>query len=76
MKLHKQTKLKAAITTLIAALMLGFMGLVRADPAVDADAEAPVAPTPDYGRVFVPSSNATPQAPVSSPPVHTRSRAS
>lgn len=37
MKLHKQTKLKAEITTLIAALMLGFMGLVRADPAVDAD---------------------------------------
>lgn len=80
MRLHKQTKLKAVLTALAGGLMLAFFGLVRAEPGLDAEAEAeseaPVTPTPDYGRFFAPSRDATPQAPGSSPPVHTRSRAS
>jgi hypothetical protein len=75
MKLHKQTKLKAAIAAAVAGLFLALLGLVRSEPALQAEAEAPATSTPDYGNFFAPNRDATPSPPVERP-VHTRTRAS
>jgi hypothetical protein len=76
MKLHKQTRLKVALTAAIAGLMVAFLGLIRADPGVDAEAQTPASPTPDYGQFFAPNRTASPAVPGERPPAHTRSRSS
>jgi hypothetical protein len=80
MKLHKQTRLKAAIAAAVAGLFVALFGLIRSEPGFDAEAETPATPTPtpNYGNFFAPDRNATP-APTPSyveRPPHTRSRAS
>ena len=81
MKLHKQTKLKAAIAAAVAGLFVALFGIIESEPGINVDAEAdtpPATPTPDYGNFFAPNRNATPlptPVDVERPP-HTRSRAS
>ncbi len=80
MKLRKQTGLKALITALTTGLFLLFLGLARAQPQIEAEANVtPPAATPDYERFFAPASSTrgsqTPeQRPAEQP--HTRTRAS
>ena len=79
MKLRKQTRLKALITALTTGLFLLFLGLIRANPQIEAEANVPPAATPDYDSFFAPSSSTsgsqTPsQRPAEQP--HTRTRAS
>ena len=76
MKLHKQTKLKAAIAAAVAGLFVALFSVVRSEPALKVEAEAPVTPTPDYGNFFAPNRSATPEPAVERPPVHTRTQAS
>jgi hypothetical protein len=81
MKLRKQTRLKALITALTTGLFLLFLGLIRANPQIEAEADPAPQPQPslDYERFFAPSSStarsdaATP-VPVERP--HTRTRGS
>jgi hypothetical protein len=75
-KLHKQTKLKAAIAAAVAGLFVALFSLVKSEPSIEVEAEAPVTPTPDYGNFFAPNRSATPEPPVDRTPVHTRTRAS
>jgi hypothetical protein len=81
MKLRKQTRLKALITALTTGLFLLFLGLIRADPKIEAEADAAPQPqaAPDYDRFFAPSSNtsrdATPSPTAAGRP-HTRTRGS
>ncbi len=80
MKLHKQTKLKAAIAAAVAGLFVALFGIIKSEPGFDAAAEeeTPATPTPDYGNFFAPNRTATPLPTpvyVERPP-HTRSRAS
>ena len=81
MKLRKQTRLKALITALSTGLFLLFLGLIRANPQIEADAGAAAQPqpTPDYDRIFAPPSgsalSATPTADATPRP-HTRTRGS
>jgi hypothetical protein len=75
MKLRKQPLAKAGIVALTAGLFVGFFALIRAEPRIQAQEEAPPAPAVDYRRFFQPS--APPQASEpSSPQRHTRTRAS
>ena len=77
MKLRKQAGLKAAIVGFAAGLMLLFSGIVKANPGIEAEADAPASPTPDYDRFFAPNRAATPSSmPVDRPVPHTRTRAS
>ena len=76
MKLHKQTKLKAAIAAAVGCLFVALFSLVKSEPGIEAEAETPVTPTPDYGNFFAPNHSTTPEPPVERPPVHTRTRAS
>ena len=81
MKLHKHTKLKAAIAAAVAGLFVALYSIIKNEPGFEAAAEeeTPAAtPTPDYGNFFAPNRNATPlptPVVVEQPP-HTRSRAS
>ena len=79
MKLRKQTRLKALITALTTGLFLLFLGLIRANPQIEAEPNVAPAATPDYERFFAPSSSTTrsetpEQRPAEQP--HTRTRGS
>jgi hypothetical protein len=78
-KLRKQTRLKALVTALTTGLFLLFLGLVRAQPQIEAEANVTPPSTPDYERIFAPSVNgsaAETPAPQPSERPHTRTRAS
>ena len=81
MKLRKQSRVKATIAALAAGLFLLFLGLIKSNPQINAEATAPDAPQPDYERFFAPgASRETPNQALSETSSagqpHTRTRAS
>jgi hypothetical protein len=79
LKLRKQTRLKALITVLTTGLFLLFLGLIRADPQIEAEADATPQPqaAPDYDRFFAPSDNTSrSETPAPAERPHTRTRGS
>jgi hypothetical protein len=82
MKLHKQTRLKALITALTTGLFVLFLGLIRAQPQISAEASPVVASTLDYGSFFVSAGGGGAQTdtsspgPVATPRPHARTHAS
>jgi hypothetical protein len=74
-KLRKQTRLKALITALTTGLFLLFLGLVRANPQIEAEANVQPVAAPDYERFFAPAGNA-PRSETPTEQPHTRTRAS
>lgn len=77
MKLSRQPGIKAAIVTMVVALMAVFFNLVKAEPMTTVAADVPISPTPNFDTFFAPGTSGTP----TSPPVdrvqpHTRSRSS
>jgi hypothetical protein len=76
-KLRKRTRLKAQITALTAGLFLLLMGLIRANPQLEAEATDEAAIKPDYESFFAPSVRgpAAQDAPQQQE-THTRTRAS
>jgi hypothetical protein len=78
MKLRKQTRLKALITALTTGLFLLFLGLIRAQPQISAEANPVATPAPNYDSFFGASGGrpapAEPTASTQRP--HTRTHAS
>jgi len=79
MKLRRQARLKAAVTGAAGGLLLLFLHLVSRNPVpANSAPDVAVSPTPDYNRLFAPSSSGTPPVlpAAEGQQPHTRSRAS
>ena len=75
MKLRKQAAAKAFIVAATAGLFLGFLGLIRAEPRLNAESAAPEATPVDYERFFAPSQPRAGETSEALPP-RTRTRGS